>query len=95
MTNAIDFLKEKLQELNFTSSIVSDTGWDKGSYGGRCITDYSREIKFSTVLSPEDLATVKKIMAEKFCPGWTGVAGYLANADEVLYKFSTTWDSSD
>lgn len=78
----------------FDFSITSDTEWTS-SRGGRCITDYSREITFSRELSSEELNLVKKTLAETDCPGWTGVSGYLADKEKMLYRFSTTWDSSD
>jgi hypothetical protein len=85
----------KVKDVAHDLDVVSDTEWN-GSSCGRCITDYKREVEFSRNLSDEELSAIKKILNDNECPGWTGVSGYKVDyADKVIYRFSTTWDSSD
>ena len=93
MSKAVEYLNEKLKEVATDLKIVKDLGWGEGVRGGRCITDFYREVTFSRELTSEELHKVKEIMREEHCPGWTGVSGY--KKEDNLYKFSTTWDSSD
>lgn len=94
MSERVTLFQEKVADhFGPTLMVTYDSDWDKGVSGGRCITDFKRDIKFSRDLSKEELATVKKILQEDpKCPGWTGVNGY---EKEGIYRFSTTWDSSD
>jgi transcriptional regulator NrdR family protein len=91
MNDAINYLLEKAMELNI--KIVKDTGWSDPVSGGRCIKDFYREVAFGREVSSDELNQIKKIMAEKHCPGWTGVSS--KNIVDNVFKFSTTYDSSD
>jgi hypothetical protein len=92
--SAIVLLQDKIQQIAPDLTILEDSGWDKGRSGGRCITDFSRNVKFSRLLTKEELKQVCEIMASAHCPGWTGVFGR-NKENETVYNFSTTWDSSD
>ena len=88
-------LVTKIQEISHDILVISDSEWIS-SNGGRCITDYRREIEFSRKLSEEELEVIRNILKDNECPGWTGVSGYLnRDTDKNIYRFSTCWDSSD
>ena len=80
-------------------SSKNDTGWI-GRSGGRCITDFSRNITFLYELTSDELEALRQELAnDPKCPGWTGVIcqeskGYSVGAG-WMYVFHTTWDSSD
>ena len=94
--NAQEYLQDKISDVASDLEIEKDTGWSDPVRGGRCIKDYSRQVTFSRELEREELQKINAIMHEdKNCPGWTGVSGYRKNDEELLYMFSTTWDSSD
>lgn len=93
MKKEIDYLTEKLHEVAPDLKITKDLGWGEGQKGGRCITDFYREVTFSRELTHEELNQVKELMRQEHCPGWTGVSG--RNKEDLTYIFSTTWDSSD
>lgn len=95
MKPAVEHLANQLSNIAPDVSILEDEGWGEGQSGGRCITDYRREVRFSRELTQEELQAVKKVMQEKDCPGWTPVSGYLIKETNNVYRFSTTWDSSD
>jgi len=80
---------------------VKDTGWVQqgSSQPQRGIYDNAREIEFKNELSALDLDLVKKYLANDAYitgKGWTGVTGYRIDARPLfVYRFTTTWDSSD
>jgi hypothetical protein len=93
-THACDCDK-RLAEINTKVKalpVIEDGGW-KGRSGGRCITDYTREVKFSRDLTEAELDLWIEHLRRKDCPGWTGVG--CRRCDEGRYVFTTTMDSSD
>lgn len=93
--NEREYLEEKLKYLS-NVKVISDTGWSDAIKAGRCIKDFNREVKFYRKLEPNEVEEIQQIMHEdEKCPGWTGVRGYLVDEESFLYRFSTTWDSSD
>lgn len=77
--------------------IVSDSGWALNQYTSitrRGISDYDRTIRFKSAPDQETLTKVITYLRDVNCPGWTGV--HARDLGEgLLYKFSTTYDSSD
>lgn len=76
--------------------LVNDTEW-KGSWGGRCITDYSRSITVKKELSESEVEDVVQWLRSNKCPGWTPIRHCLVSSEngEFMYRFTTTYDSSD
>jgi hypothetical protein len=75
--------------------VICDSGW-KVSFHSRCITDYEREITTSGPLSNEELALIAyDLKNDPKCPGWTGVGFKPNEKTNNVYRFYTTWDSSD
>lgn len=90
----MDFLIMKLKEMGSGNQVLSDSGWGKGTKGGRCIINFTRTITFSKELNQEEIVKIRKILADDDkCPGWTGVS--IFEKGNNSYGFSTTWDSSD
>lgn len=88
-----DRLKIILVELERHGvEVVEDSGW-RGRPGGRCITDYSRTVTFSTTPSDADLALFQEMLSLDECPGWTSIGSHQVNF--AKYIFTTTMDSSD
>ena len=76
--------------------IVSDTGWNARN-GGRCITDFTRTVKFSSMPDDDEKKTFMDFLrANK--PGWTPLSGggwCLDGEGQAFSSFHCTWDSSD
>ncbi len=82
--------------------VTNDLGWhmdERTSIPRRGIRDYRRFVEFSRPLTPEELTAIRKFMEGDDCPGWTGVTASLEIVPPVtvgnIYRFSTTYDSSD
>lgn len=82
--------------------IIADTEWCHNkltSIPRRGINDYERTISFERELSDDELKEIcKELQDDKDCPGWTGVRGRridMPKDDLFIYRFYTTWDSSD
>jgi len=76
--------------------IVEDSGWSMNEFSSRPsrgIRDYDRAIKFSRDLDDNEKKAVQKFLAKVNCPGWTGV--WMKSDASGVYKFATTYDSSD
>ncbi len=76
--------------------ITNDTGWNmnkNSSIPHRGIRDYDRTIEFDRDLTEEEMDLVKQFLARDDCPGWTGV--HSMRLKSGVYRFHTTWDSSD
>lgn len=77
--------------------IVSDSGWSMNegtSIPSRGIRDYERTIRFKSALDSEQIKKVVLFLKKTDCPGWTGV-GVKDMGEGLLFRFSTTYDSSD
>ncbi len=77
--------------------IVSDSGWEMNEYSSRPmrgIRDYDRAIRFKSPLDQDTLKKVVTHLRDIDCPGWTGVTAR-DMGEGLLYRFSTTYDSSD
>jgi hypothetical protein len=87
-------------DVSWTKDILEDTGWypdNVTSRPSRGIRDYNREISFNHELSTQELSVVLDFLGRINCPGWTGVSSKLVsnNDDVFMYRFRTTYDSSD
>jgi hypothetical protein len=90
--DCIDILEDFFSNL----PILNDTQWNMNktsSIPQRGIRDYSRTIEFDRDLTSEELNLLKQFLARDGCPGWTGVRSIRLKTG--VYKFNTTWDSSD
>lgn len=78
-------------------AIVEDTGWVAKS-GGRCITDYSRVIKFNRELKDEEMDSVMTWVRTELYPGWTATPEVKSTRElskTGAWKFESTVDTSD
>ena len=92
---------KKLERAFKRLPIVKDTDWvqQASSSPHRGIIDNARTITFGRELRPDELHEVQKYLANDAYSrgkGWTGVRSYrTADRPEFIYRFTTTWDSSD
>jgi hypothetical protein len=92
-----------MADLNWLNNIIfpkiiKDSGWRNSntSLSIRGFHDYVRDIEFEFELSNHDTELFCKSLAkDPKCPGWTGVTGKRSSANYKIYRFYTTWDSSD
>lgn len=88
-------LKEEFPDL-----VVDEGVWkmnDQSSIPRRGIRDYFRLVEFSRLPSNDEVNAVRNWLASNKCPGWTGVTAYKHSMKDgqPIYKFTTTYDSSD
>ncbi|RLC12700.1 MAG: hypothetical protein DRI24_17005, partial [Deltaproteobacteria bacterium] len=86
----INEIKSSLEESGLL--VIADNGW-RGRSGGRCITDYSREVTFNREVTDEELCLYREMLSLDSCPGYTGVLYRKLSVSQ--FSFSTTMDSSD
>lgn len=87
---------DKLKELFGALPITDDSTWNMNkasSIPRRGIRDYDRIIKFKRDLTEVEMDLLKQYLARDNCPGWTGI--HVMRLNSGVYKFSTTYDSSD
>jgi hypothetical protein len=88
-----DSLKNWFESLDI---VEKDSKWDMDkitSRPSRGIRDYDRMIIFKRKLTTSEWKYMMQYYNEIECPGWTGVIPKKLN--DLTYKFSTTYDSSD